>query len=65
MKYKICPICGSHLDFGETCDCTDEDATETARERSGKGGEVYGEHIERAGGGLFGRKYHPARMGQR
>ena len=21
MKYVICPYCGAHLDFGETCDC--------------------------------------------
>lgn len=21
MKYRICPYCGAHLDFGEACDC--------------------------------------------
>lgn len=21
MKYKTCPHCGNHLDFGEKCDC--------------------------------------------
>lgn len=21
MKYKVCPYCGAHLDFGERCDC--------------------------------------------
>lgn len=21
MKYRICPYCGAHLDFGEVCDC--------------------------------------------
>ena len=21
MKYTTCPHCGSHLDFGERCDC--------------------------------------------
>ncbi len=21
MKYEVCPICGSTLDFGEKCDC--------------------------------------------
>lgn len=21
MRYKICPDCGTHLDFGEVCDC--------------------------------------------
>lgn len=22
--YKVCPLCGSHLDHGETCDCKRE-----------------------------------------
>ena len=25
MKYKICPDCGAHIDFGERCDCTKKD----------------------------------------
>lgn len=24
MKFKVCPWCGSHLDYGERCDCTDK-----------------------------------------
>lgn len=24
MKYKVCDRCGSHLDFGETCECVKE-----------------------------------------
>ena len=24
MKYVICPRCGNHLDFGEKCDCEEE-----------------------------------------
>lgn len=24
MQYKVCPHCGSHLDFGEKCDCNKE-----------------------------------------
>ena len=24
MKYKICPYCGSNLDYGERCDCMDQ-----------------------------------------
>lgn len=24
MKYKICPLCGSHLDYSESCDCQRE-----------------------------------------
>ena len=27
MKFKVCPWCGSHLDYGERCDCTDAAAT--------------------------------------
>ena len=27
MKYRVCPYCGSHLDFGETCDCRDNKKT--------------------------------------
>lgn len=23
MKYRICPYCGAHLDYGERCDCMD------------------------------------------
>lgn len=63
--FKICPHCGSHLDPGEICDCLDEGTTETAVVEAGKGGEEYGECIKRNGGGIPGRKYHPARVGQR
>ena len=24
MKYKVCDRCGSHLDYGETCECVKE-----------------------------------------
>ena len=24
MKFKECPYCGSNLDFGEQCDCQNE-----------------------------------------
>lgn len=24
MYYKVCPICGAHLDPGEPCDCKNE-----------------------------------------
>lgn len=27
MKYKVCPYCGSHLDFGERCSCQQEPET--------------------------------------
>ncbi len=25
MKYVVCDRCGSHLDYGEACDCEKED----------------------------------------
>lgn len=28
MKFKVCPWCGSHLDYGERCDCTDKTGQE-------------------------------------
>ena len=35
MKYKICPYCGAHLDFGEKCDCINyEDENGTQQEVS-------------------------------
>ncbi len=21
VQYRVCPVCGAHLDFGERCDC--------------------------------------------
>lgn len=33
MKFKICPRCGAHLDYGEQCDCRERvrtDQQETA-----------------------------------
>lgn len=24
LKYKVCDRCGSHLDYGETCECVKE-----------------------------------------
>jgi len=24
MKYRICPHCGAHLDYGEKCDCEEK-----------------------------------------
>lgn len=29
MKYVVCDRCGSHLDYGETCDCEEEDKKDT------------------------------------
>lgn len=28
MKYEVCPLCGSALDFGEKCDCETENEKE-------------------------------------
>ena len=25
MKYKVCPYCGANLDYGERCDCHEEE----------------------------------------
>lgn len=33
MKYKTCPFCGSHLDFGERCDCRETDYRKASGER--------------------------------
>jgi hypothetical protein len=30
MQYKICRDCGAHIDFGESCDCKKEAATDDA-----------------------------------
>lgn len=48
MKYKVCPDCGSHLDFGERCDCKDR---KESREVIGytKGGEKHGGYVVGAG----------------
>mgnify|MGYP003185665547 CR=1 FL=1 len=27
-KYRTCPRCGSNLDYGETCDCTQAEEKE-------------------------------------
>jgi len=39
MKYKECPACGAHLDYGEVCDCKKDAvpcATNTADGKNGK-----------------------------
>lgn len=36
MKYKTCPVCGSHLDHGETCDCKKEEDTPAGTEMPSK-----------------------------
>lgn len=28
MKYRICPKCGAHLDYGEKCDCEERNTWE-------------------------------------
>lgn len=25
MQYRVCPYCGAHLDFGEICDCRNDE----------------------------------------
>lgn len=31
MRYRECPVCGAHLDFGELCDCMAKEAGEPER----------------------------------
>lgn len=59
MKYNTCPYCGSHLDFGERCDCRQEKgAAET-----GKGGEQrVGDKPATSGRVLPRHEYLPARV---
>lgn len=28
MKYRICPHCGAHLDYGEKCECQEKNSFE-------------------------------------
>lgn len=42
VKYIVCPICGSNLDFGEKCDCENkvtEPKADAAQKVKGKGRE--------------------------
>lgn len=44
--YHTCPICGSHLDPGERCDCRKENAAVGTRNTSGgEGGTGWNELI--------------------
>lgn len=31
MKFRVCPYCGCALDFGERCDCREEENKETMK----------------------------------
>ena len=62
MKYTICPNCGAHLDFGETCDC--KQGNEESRSAAGtKGGEQLGGHTTAASGALPRREDRAVRVG--
>lgn len=39
MGYRICPVCGAHLDPGEVCDCQEKEkvASSGANTESDKG----------------------------
>ncbi len=63
MKYKICPICGSHLDFGESCDCGKGTTVGTAETEDKEGGEDYGENVTGTDGGRSGSIHHSAGVG--
>ena len=32
--YRVCPICGAHLDPGERCDCQDEERADEREDRT-------------------------------
>ena len=34
MKYRICPYCGAHLDYGERCDCQEAHKTQRESEKT-------------------------------
>ena len=36
MKYKECPMCGAHLDYGEKCDCEKREARTAAAAQTSK-----------------------------
>ena len=46
--YHTCPICGSNLDPGESCDCKREPEQHPTAEKEG-GAEHYGRRAERGG----------------
>lgn len=33
MKYNVCGRCGAHLDFGERCECSRDNAKEAGDEK--------------------------------
>lgn len=35
MKCRICPDCGCNLDFGERCDCQEEDKVQSGTNKGG------------------------------
>ena len=49
MKYTVCASCGAHLDFGEVCDCKEQEESQRAVR---KGGEDIGGRTETAGGAI-------------
>ena len=34
MKYRICQRCGAHLDYGERCDCEEQEKQRESDEKS-------------------------------
>ena len=60
MKYNICPYCGAHLDFGEPCDCKEEQRTPQKAE---KGGDGEDNRVTLAGRAIPRNGHRPVRVG--
>ncbi len=63
MKYKVCPNCGSHLDFGEVCDCKREVEKERREGAARKGGELRGGYTPATGGAVSRNRDRAIRVG--
>jgi len=61
MMYKICPDCGSHLDFGEKCDCKSGQQQETGN--TSERGDDNGGRTTAAGGTVSWSDHNPVRAG--
>lgn len=44
--YRICPDCGAYLDFGERCDCQDEEKTAPSATNTESGPKVESELLD-------------------
>lgn len=40
VRYKTCPFCGDHLDFGERCRCQEDKPLQTKKETAPDGANI-------------------------